>query len=424
MNNFFYISFFLGSVLTFAQAPVNDEKLELKLEDISKHVIANLSEIRNSELRIEQSEINKELRLSNFKTQGNIQAGYDNLVDGDNSMAFGFQLDEDERISSSFQVSQYLYGFGRKKWATEQGMAEINLSRLQNSMMIRDLTFKARINFWTHIFEKAGLNIAKERLKLAEEEESDTESLFEAGTLSKVDVLQTRVSKMQAKNTTKSQSSRLKKSMHELASSIGKVHAQIVSSTELTPPKNIEKLFVEVRAMLDQSLDIAIFKAESKISQTRIEQTQSEYLPELYGSASAGVVGPSTDDLEEGWLLGLTLNWAILDGKQRDNKALFETKNILANDFSIKAEIRERNRIYQQLWADWESLTEQISNERDALEYAEENYEIAREQYRAGLLTLLQVSDVNLQLVESRFRLLSIIYEMQILHENLLYLKQ
>ena len=239
-----------------------------------------------------------------------------------------------------------------------------------------------------------------------------------------MDVLQTKVTKMQSLNTTRAQQSRLNESMFAFASSIGEVTAKIKSLETLVPPKNVEKLLVQVKTMLDKSLEIAILEADSNVSRTKIEQVKSEYAPELYGLASAGVTGPETDDLEDGWLVGVTLNWTVLDGKRRGSRQLFESKNILANDFSVKAEIRERTRIYLQLESQWESLAEQIYNEKKALEFAEENYKIAREQYRAGLLTLLQVSDVNLQLVESRYRLLSIIYQMQVLRENLLYLKQ
>jgi len=398
--------------------------LEIKLDDIRSLVIKNLSEIRNSEIRIQQTEVNKDLRIARFKTQGDVTAGYENLFESSEPLAFGYDNDDDERLSSFLKISQYLYGFGRKKWALEEGLAEVKLSRLQNAMMIRDLSFKARLDYWSYIFEQAGLEVAKERLKLSEEEEQDTESLFEVGTLSRVDVLQTKVTKMQSLNTTRAQKSRLNESMFAFASSIGEVTAKIKSFETLVPPKNVEKLLVQVKTMLDKSLEIAILEADSNVSRTKIEQVKSEYAPELYGLASAGVTGPETDDLEDGWLVGVTLNWTILDGKRRGSRQLFESKNILANDFSVKAEIRERTRIYLQLESQWESLAEQIYNEKKALEFAEENYTIAREQYRAGLLTLLQVSDVNLQLVESRYRLLSIIYQMQVLRENLLYLKQ
>ncbi|MDD7984161.1 TolC family protein [Lentisphaera marina] len=416
--------YFLMLSFSYAQEKAEAEPMQVKLDDIRALVVKNLSEIRNSEIRIQQTEANKDLRVSRFKTQGDVSAGYENLFDSSEPLAFGFENNEDERLNSSLSISQYLYGFGRKKWALEEGLAEVKLSRLQNAMMIRDLSFKARVDYWSYIFEQAGLEVAKERLKLSEEEEQDTESLFEAGTLSRVDVLQTKVSKMQALNTTRSQESRLNESMFEFASSIGKVHSKIKSIETLSPPKHVEKLLVEVKRMLDKSLEIATLEADSNVSRTKIEQVKSEYAPELYGLASAGVTGPDTDDLEDGWLVGVTLNWAILDGKQRSSRQLFESKNIIANDFSVKAEIRERTRIYLQLESQWESLAEQIYNEKQALAFAEENYKIAREQYRAGLLTLLQVSDVNLQLVESRYRLLSIIYKMQVLRENLLYLKQ
>jgi outer membrane protein TolC len=424
MKNYLSALCLILFTVSYAQENKTDKALEVKLDNIRSLVIKNLSEIRNSEIRIQQTEANKDLRVSRFKTQGDVSAGYENLFDSSEPLAFGFDQDEDERLKSSLTISQYLYGFGRKKWALEEGLAEVKLSRLQNAMMIRDLSFKARLDYWSYIFEQAGLEVAKERLKLSEEEEQDTESLFEAGTLGRVDVLQTKVTKMQSLNTTRAQKSRLNESMFELASSIGEVHSKIKSLETLSPPTNVEKLLVEVKKMLDKSLEIAILEADSNISRTKIEQVKSEYAPELYGLASAGVTGPETDDLEDGWLVGVTLNWAILDGKQRGSRQLFESKNIIANDFSVKAEIRERNRIYLQLESQWESLAEQIYNEKQALAFAEENYTIAREQFRAGLLTLLQVSDVNLQLVESRYRLLSITYQMQVLRENLLYLKQ
>ena len=403
---------------------IQAEEQVIRIDDIESLVKQNLSEIKIANKRINQSQLQTDVELSRFGLKADIASSYSNLTSSRDNLSFAYSPESDERFSNALQLSHYIYGFGQKKWARAQGKNQTDKSLNQKKQLSRNLIFRARLSFWDQIFRKNLVVIANQRLKFREEEQQDTTGLFEAGTVNRVDLLQSQVNAIQSSNALRNSQGQLKKSLRNLQANIGLQNKTIILKEQLSTPKQMEKLFVSTEKRLLQGLNIQSYKLDSLVAQSRIEQIKALQKPELVGYASAGFEGYSAHEQDDGWQVGVSLNWNLIDGRRKQKLQIIEQENINANDYSIQIEIRERTRIYQGLLDEWESLYDQLYNQQRALDLAKENYEIAREQFRAGLIKLTQVSDINLQFFENQFRLISLQYDAQVIRENLLFLAQ
>ena len=410
------ICIFLLSVASFYA----EEKVSL--ESIEALVKKNMSELKAAELRVKQARTQKGIALTEYDFQVTGTAAADRLLASNNLSTFRFPPGEKEQYSTALNVSKNLFSFGRNRATERLGFAQILESEIKKKVLYRDLVFRARLNYWEVLFQNESKSLALDLEDLRSKEQSDAEGLFEAGVSSKVDVLQSKVNRLSAKDTVESSDLSLQQSQRNFASSVGEVEKSFSFEDKLQLPSDLEALFKSTKETISDSLEIDALMANNKSSEAKIDELEARRKPELFATASAGWAASEAQDLEDSYQGGLSVSWTIWSGNTLKRQQLFEKDNILANELSVLTEIRERKRQLFRLQDEAKILKSRLANEEKAVALAKENYEIAREQYRAGLLTLTQVSDVNFQWIQSQFRYITLVYESQVLRENLLYL--
>lgn len=395
---------------------------KVSLAQIDALVKKNMSELKAADLRVNQARTQKGILLSEFDFQVRATAAADRLLASNNLSTFRFPRGEKEQYSTALNVSKNLFSFGRNTANEKLGFAQILESQIQKKALYRDLLFRARLKYWEVLFQNRSKSLAIDFEDLRAKEASDAEALFEAGVSSKVDVLQSKVNRLSAQDTVESSELSLKQSQRDFSSSIGEVEKRFDLEGELSLPTDLDRLFRTTNEMITESLEVDSLAANNKASKAKIEELEGRQRPELSASGSAGWAASEAQDLEDSYQAGLTVSWAIFSGKLYKRQQLLEKDNILANELSMMTEIRERKRKLFRLKDESEILKIRLKNEEKSMKLSKENYEIAREQYRAGLLTLTQLSDVNFQWIESQFNYVSLVYQSQVLRENLLYL--
>lgn len=394
---------------------------KVKLDQVEELVKANMAELKAAELRVNQARTQKGIALTEFDFQVTGTAAADRLLASRND-SVSFSPFDKERYSSGVNVSKNLFSFGRNKATERLGFAQILESEIRKKLLYRDLVFRARLNYWEVLFQNESKALAMSLEDLRTKEQSDAEGLFEAGVSSKVDVLQSQVNRLSAKETVESSDLSLKQSHRNFSSSLGAVEKRFSIEGKLALPTDLEVLFKSTKETISESLEIDALLANNKASEAKIDQLEAQKKPELSANVSAGWAADEASDLEDAYQGGVAISWSIWSGNRFKRQQLFEKDNILANELSASTEVRERKRQLFRLQDEAKILKSRLAIEEQAVVLAKENYEIAREQYRAGLLTLTQVSDVNFQWIQSQFRYITLVYESQVLRENLLYL--
>jgi outer membrane protein TolC len=155
-------------------------------------------------------------------------------------------------------------------------------------------------------------------------------------------------------------------------------------------------------------------KAQAEAAAATVRQTFRDFFPNLVGSGSYGVTGVtgapafnsrSTNgfvDSGNEWNVGLTLNWTIFDGGGK----VARYKEAKANLEASQARVRDTElQIWQNVEQSYLNLgeaEERIGAARKAVESAEENYQLARGRFDAGVANIIELTDAQLALTQAQ----------------------
>jgi outer membrane protein len=231
----------------------------------------------------------------------------------------------------------------------------------------------------------------------------ESKQRFEAGNVSRYDVLRSQTLVAQAKQAVVEAEREVNNSRHQLFISIGVSNRQEETLThpdgQIAPPP--QDLPNATRTALRQRYDVQAALAAHQEAQARIEQTarsnsprlelQSEYLRRNGTAIQSG----------QQWTVGLELAVPIFDGGVTSAKT--EKANEVANQYeavylnTCRQAEKELAGLFEELQAKF-SATETAMT---ALESAREASRIGHLRYRAGLTTLLEFSESESTCIEA-----------------------
>ncbi len=155
-------------------------------------------------------------------------------------------------------------------------------------------------------------------------------------------------------------------------------------------------------------------KAQADASNAFVRQTFRDFFPNLVGSGTYGITGVtgfpaagsrSTSGFNEvgnEWQVGLSLNWSIFDGGGK----IARYKEAKANLEAALARVRDTElQVWQSVEQSYLNLgeaEERIGAARKAVESAEENYQLARGRFDAGVANIIELTDAQLALTQAQ----------------------
>jgi outer membrane protein TolC len=155
-------------------------------------------------------------------------------------------------------------------------------------------------------------------------------------------------------------------------------------------------------------------KAQADAADAFVRQTFRDFFPNLVGSGTYGVAAVTgfpasgarstngfTDSGNE-WQVGLSLNWSIFDGGGK----IARYKEAKANLEASQARVRDTElQVWQSVEQSYLNLgeaEERIGAARKAVESAEENYQLARGRFDAGVANIIELTDAQLALTQAQ----------------------
>jgi outer membrane protein TolC len=254
---------------------------------------------------------------------------------------------------------------------------------------------------------KSALALSRERLRIVE-------SRYRIGSLSRLDL-------MQAKVDFNADSSKLLK-QHEILFGIRVKLNQLMASTDVEnqfAPKDTDIHFNSLlnkselwESVLKSNTLLLLAQNDKKISMLDLKSYQSKYYPYLKFNSSYGYstdrFGASTLRRQDvlGLNYGLTLGFNIFDGFNRnrqqqnakitiENKAL-EIENL---ELSLKSD-------FSNIWKAYQNNMELTLLEKENLQNAKVNYEIAIDRYKLGNLSGVELREAQNSLLDAEERLI------------------
>jgi outer membrane protein TolC len=315
--------------------------------------------------------------------------------------------------SASVTASQLLFDFGRT-WAAKD-VAKSSAEALKEVLEAQklDISQLVKTQYYTLLLSKRLVEVNVTALERAEVNLRSAQGFFQVGTQPKsfvtraeVDVANGRVNVIRAQN----------------AVSLARVALNTAMGIAVNAPTEVKDLLAYQQFSMDRDAlvgeaiknrpEYRQVKAQAEAADASVRQTFRDFFPNLVGSGTYGVVGVtgasnsrSTNgfiDSGNEWNVGLTLSWSIFDGGGK----VARYKEAKANLEAAQARVRDAElQVWQSVEQSYLNLgeaEERIGAAGKAVESAEENYQLARGRFDAGVANIIELTDAQLALTQAQ----------------------
>jgi outer membrane protein TolC len=297
-------------------------------------------------------------------------------------------------------LSQVLFDFGKTLAATEaqRKLAAVALEDIEVQRQLIALTVKEA--YTNILFAQRLILVQQQALERAELNLRSARGFFEVGTRprsdvarAEVDVANARVDLIRARN----------------AEQLARVALNTAMGIDVDTPTQVQDNLAyepvrfdrtEVRAeALSQRPEYRQAKLRVETADAIVRQTVRNFFPDLTGTSA---YGGARSTFEEVWEIRLALTWTIADGGNR----LAQMREARVNLEGFQARVRALEldilREVEQSQINVTEAEERIGAAQTAVTSAQENFRLAQGRFDAGVGTILELTDAQLELTRAQ----------------------
>ncbi len=349
-----------------------------------------------------------------------------------------FPADGSETVSTRNSVTQTLDAGLNLNWTIFEGFrVQTNYKRLQELKTVGELNtqldvenFIADISaeYYNYVQQTLRMQNLRQAVNLSRERLRIVEARYQIGSLSRLDLQQARVDF----NTDSSQ----------LIQQYEVIHTSRIRLNEMMGADNVEQQFVAADTtisfnsmlskpelfdnMMKVNTSLLLTEKNKVLSELDLKTLQSQNYPYLRLNGGYGFThydyNKGNFDRQRNWgpNVGVTLGFNIFDGFNRSR----EQKNAHIRIDNRELQL-ERQKLFLQsdfanMWLSYQNNIQLTNLEKESLENAEINYEIAMDRYKLGDLSGILFREAQVSLLQAEQRLLTAQYRTKLYEISLL----
>jgi outer membrane protein TolC len=328
-----------------------------------------------------------------------------------------------ERKANSFQleVGQNLFDGGIwwnriRKAKADKMSAEHSADHTKQQIIMTTKQY-----YYNLLKQQALLKVSEENVRSNEEQFNRTHSMYEIGSVAQADVYKTRVSFGVAKSELIAQKNKVMVSKYNLNFIMGRDPRTSIAIKEIEVD-SLPRIFKdrEIEQALENSPQLLALKKLALSSELNHKMAKGQFWPAVSVGASYSRFSPEFNRLYEhyeknyNWYVGASVRMNLFRGfgdkAVKDTQKLYfltAEENYIERKRQLRAEVEED---YQNL----KSYQELIIINEENLVSAEEDLRLARERYRVGSGTLLDVLQAQVSVTQAQTTLINAKYDAMI----------
>ncbi len=413
---------------------LSDAQTVIDLNEVIRVGLENNYDLKISRNEQQISDNNVTLGNAGFLPSVGLNSGY-NVRQSNTDQ---FPADGSETVSTRNSVTQTLDAGLNLNWTIFEGFrVQTNYKRLQELKTVGELNtqldvenFIADISaeYYNYVQQTLRMQNLRQAVNLSRERLRIVEARYQIGSLSRLDLQQARVDF----NTDSSQ----------LIQQYEVIHTSRIRLNEMMGADNVEQQFVAADTtisfnsmlskpelfdnMMKVNTSLLLTEKNKVLSELDLKTLQSQNYPYLRLNGGYGFThydyNKGNFDRQRNWgpNVGVTLGFNIFDGFNRSR----EQKNARIR-IDNRELLLERQKLFLQsdfanMWLSYQNNIQLTNLEKESLENAEINYEIAMDRYKLGDLSGILFREAQVSLLQAEQRLLTAQYRTKLYEISLL----
>jgi TolC family type I secretion outer membrane protein len=321
-----------------------------------------------------------------------------------------------------FQANQLLYDFGKTFGAVDQSRASFHQSEQDYFGTRQQVVLDARTAYFGFLAAQRAQKVQEETVRQNQELLKQAQGFYQVGLRAKIDVTkaeanlyQAEASLIQAKNNVELAKVTLMNALGLKTWPYGKVEDVLEVTPQPRPLEELTAMAIQHRPELQKN------RYQQDFNQAGIRVARAGYFPALTSTAAYGwqsVDQPFTSQ-NNNWYVGAGLNFPLFEGLSttynlRQNKA--QLRATLENYEVLRQNVtKEVSQAYLNVKTGWEL----IRATKKALEAARENLRLAWGRYQAGVGTIIEFTDAQVQFSQADLNFVQALYNYRVYEAQL-----
>jgi outer membrane protein TolC len=406
--------------LSFAAAPLlaaSPEKNVITLEDAYARTLATDQSVRIAYLEIRKANLLPWSALAKFGPRINGTFNYSHTeTNNHGDFLNAASLTTAGSQTAGLKLNQPLIDFTFFP-AYRNGKLTVLSTRLQYQLTIRTVLFGVAKAYYEVLKQKKIVALDKDTLGLAQGQLELSQNQYDAGTVSRVDVLRAQSTLESARQTLISDTNILALDRDTLANTLNL--PQDARDFEAAQPDDADD---KIAVPFSQHLAEAYANREDyKVSAIAIKQSVeqknlvlAQYAPSVSAQFGKNLTSSNGSPQSDAWDALVSVEVPIFSGGQREVDLLTAQHNIKESEISFETAKKNVESDVETTWLQTETLRETIKSLKAQVDANEQNYEDLKNQYEAGTATSLDTQTALIQLANSRTTLITQTYQYQV----------
>ena len=336
-------------------------------------------------------------------------------------------LTPEKEYAYTATASQLVWAGGRIIKSFQLRHSDDKLAGVTRLAGRRGVRREITVSYFDLLFRSAVVELARDRVAQREQERMDAEDLELAGMVTMLDYRQATMNLNLERGALEAVLVERARAVVDFNIKLGRktgikgVYTEVLEPDALLPEGKLERAegIEETLIVLEEALangdllDLRLMRQRVRSRTLEHGMAWGSRLPEVRIFGAWEKAGETQDEMDESWQAGVRVSMILLDGGARRAGQARAKSAKRSAEAEFKKAKKELAGLVKTLHIDATSLNEQIALKAEASQMAEENYIDAREQYRAGMITLTSLGDFSLASAGARFGLLELYYKEQ-----------
>ncbi|MFP3868103.1 MAG: TolC family protein [Desulfobacteraceae bacterium] len=322
-------------------------------------------------------------------------------------------------FSHRFTLNQLLYDFGKTPGQVAESKANYQATNYDYANTRQQVVLNAKTSYFGYLATKRAVEVSEKNVELNQELVRQAQGFYRAGIRARIDVAKAEANLYDAESALIEAKNAFKISKVTLMNALGLKTWPYTDLKDILDVQPIPISLEEARKLAFQRRpELLKNLSQQQSSQAAVQVAQSGYLPTLSASGIHSWRG-SDYPLREGWTVGVGITFPLFEGLSTVNdvrRAKSTLRSVEANEQVIRQDITKE---VEESYLDLVAAAEKIRARAKALESAQENLRLARGRYQAGIGSIIEVTDAQVQFFDSELNHIRSLYDHKVARAQL-----
>lgn len=324
--------------------------------------------------------------------------------------------------SYQFQANQLLYDFGKTPGTVGQSRATFKGSEQDYFGTRQQVVLDLRTAYFGYLAARRAMKVQEETVRQNQELTKQAQGFYQVGLRAKIDVTKAEANLYQAEANLIRAKNEVELARVTLMNALGIKtwpYKDVEDVLEVTPHlRPLEELLAQAT---ERRPELQKNRSQQEFSQAAIKVARAGYFPTFSSNAAYGwqTIDQPFSNQPSNWFVGASMNLPLFNGLLTQYSVSKSKAQLRANVQNYEVLRQNTTKEVTQAHLNVKSGWELIRATKKALEAARENLRLAWGRYQAGVSTIIEVTDAQVQFSQADLNFVQALYNYRVFEAQL-----